>query len=69
MTPSIYSTGVETYDIVAAVYRCALADTHSKNEQVRSDAIAFLDVCCPDWREQYHGSNNDTQRAIVESSL
>jgi hypothetical protein len=41
------STGDPVFDLVAAAYRQALADAKRGD----SEAAAWLDMCCPGWRE------------------
>ncbi|MFN8486435.1 MAG: hypothetical protein U0350_02515 [Caldilineaceae bacterium] len=41
-------TGDPMLNVVGAVYRRALADA-TRGDQ---EAIAWLSVCCPDWRER-----------------
>ena len=39
-------------ELVTAVYRRALRDARAKCPKIRADAIEFLDVTAPGWREQ-----------------
>ncbi len=47
--PMLPDTAIEDiYALVAAVYRLAVRDAGRGNRE----AIRFLNICCPDWREQ-----------------
>lgn len=69
MNPKHQYTGDCTYDIVAATFRRALADTRSKDEKIRQDAIAWLDIVAPDWQKRVeNGRRRNTQKYIYKAA-
>ncbi len=41
-------------ELVSAVYRRAIRDALGNDPIERVDAVHFLDIAAPDWREQLH---------------
>ena len=42
------------FELVSAVYRRAIRDALGNDPIERVDAVHFLDIAAPDWREQLH---------------
>ena len=59
------------FTIVAAVYRRAIRDALGNDPIERVDAVHFLDIAAPDWREQLHergGCHNDFEHTGEKST-